>query len=295
MAQSCLGVVVTTVLLTCLVALGGELLRWVDDAGITHFARSLESVPPKYRSQVKPESIRTDRQSGVPSAQRPNPSLRMPEPAVVSGKTTKLNAYEVPFQAYEGNAQRVIVSVTFNGSVTVPMLIDTGAPGVMISPKVANRLGLFGNDEGMVVTAAGGIGGQVPAVRTFLDTVQMGGAKDTFIPATITNSISPWFEGLIGMVFMSKYSFKIDSVRNVVVLEEVQLDPVAPGGRSERWWRSQYQELHALREAWEQYASRGGLDEQRHAFAKNQVAEAEKLLGRLDRQASLHSVPQTWR
>lgn len=275
------------VVLTGPAAFGGELLRWVDDAGVTHFARSLESVPEKYRKQIKPETVRAERQPSAQLEQQRSPSSRIP--------VTKLNTYEVPFEAYEGDAQRVIVSVTFNGSVTVPMLIDTGAPGVMISTRVANRLGLFGNDEGMVVTAAAGIGGQVPAVRTFLDTVQVGGAKDTFIPATITDSISPSFEGLIGMVFMSKYSFKIDSVRNVVVFEEVQSDSRAPGGRSERWWRNQFKELHALRAAWEQYASHGNVDDEARALARNQVAEADKLLNKLDRYASMHAVPQPWR
>ena len=290
-----LGVVMALVVSIGAVAFGGELLRWVDDAGVTHFARSLDSVPEKYRKQIKPDTVRAERQPNVQAEQRLKASALMPEPTVGGGRTTKLNTYEVPFEAYEGDAQRVIVSVTFNGSVTVPMLIDTGAPGVMISPKVANRLGLFSNDEGMVVTAAAGIGGQVPAVRTFLDTVQVGGAKDTFIPATITDSISQSFEGLIGMVFMSKYSFKIDSVRNVVVFEEVQPDPRAPGGRSERWWRNQFKELHALRAAWEQYASYGSADDEAHALARNQVAEADKLLSKLDRYASMHAVPQPWR
>lgn len=295
MGSNYLGVVVALVVLTGAAAFGGELLRWVDDAGVTHFARSLESVPEKYRKQVKPETVRVERQPSAQLEQQRSPSLHLPESAARGGRITKLNTYEIPFDAYEGDAQRVIVSVTFNGSVTVPMLIDTGAPGVMISQKVANRLGLFGNDEGMVVTAAGGIGGQVPAIRTFLDTVQVGGAKDTFIPATITDSISPSFEGLIGMVFMSKYSFKIDSVRNVVVFEEVQPDPRAPGGRSERWWRSQFKELHALRAAWEQYASHGDADDQVRTFAHNQVAEADKLLSKLDRYAGLHAVPHPWR
>lgn len=287
MGSNYLGVVMALVVLTGSAAFGGELLRWVDDAGVTHFARSLESVPEKYRKQIKPEPVRAERQPSAQLEQQRSPSSRIP--------VTKLNTYEVPFEAYEGDAQRVIVSVTFNGSVTVPMLIDTGAPGVMISTRVANRLGLFGNDEGMVVTAAAGIGGQVPAVRTFLDTVQVGGAKDAFIPATITDSISPSFEGLIGMVFMSKYSFKIDSVRNVVVFEEVQPDPRAPGGRSERWWRNQYKELHALRAAWEQYVSHGDADDQVRTLARNQVAEADKLLSKLDRYAGLHAVPHPWR
>jgi predicted aspartyl protease len=280
-----------TVLSVCSPALAGELLQWVDDSGVTHFARSLESVPKQYRDRVKPEKSNMESVPKSALNQRLSPQVRSQEDGALGRAKTKLNAFAVPFEAYEGDAQRVIVSVTFNNSVTVPMAIDTGAPGLIISPKVAKKLGLFGNDEGMVLTAAGGIGGTVLAVRTFLDTVQVGGAKDTFIPATITDSISESFEGLIGMVFMSKYSFKIDSIKQVVIFEEVQSDPNAPGGRNERWWRSQFKELHALRDAWEQHS----LDGQERDFALRQVRETEKLLSKLERHASLNSVPQPWR
>lgn len=295
MPSRCVWTLVMMVSVACSSALAGELLRWVDDAGITHFARSLDSVPQKYRDQVKPEKFNAESIPKTPAAQRLSPNAHIQDASMFNGGKPILKTYEVPFEAYEGDAQRVIVSVTFNGSVTVPMAIDTGAPGLLISPKVAKKLGLFGNDEGMLLTAAGGIGGTVPAVRTFLDSVQVGAAKDTFIPATITESISDSFEGLIGMVFMSKYSFKIDSVKQVVIFEEVRPDPTAPGGRNERWWRSQFKELQALRDAWEQYASRPDVDAQEREFASSQVKEAEKLLSKLNRYASLNSVPQPWR
>lgn len=284
-------VLVMTVLSVCSSVLAGELLQWVDDSGVTHFARSLESVPKQYRDRVKPEKSNT---VSVPKSvlnQRSSSHDRPQEDVVPGRAKPKLNTFAVPFEAYEGDAQRVIVSVTFNNSVTVPMAIDTGAPGLIISPKLAKKLGLFGNDEGMVLTAAGGIGGTVLAMRTFLETVQVGGAKDTFIPATITDSVSESFEGLIGMVFMSKYSFKIDSIKQVVFFEEVQPDPNAPGGRNERWWRSQFKELHALRDAWEKHSHDG----QERDFALRQVRETEKLLSKLERHASLNSVPQAWR
>ena len=276
-------------------ALAGELLQWVDDSGVTHFARSLESVPKQYQDGVKPEKSHTELATKSAVIQPVSPTARLQDANLPGRAKSKLNAFSVPFEAYEGDAQRVIVQVTFNGSVTVPMAIDTGAPGLLISPKVAKKLGLFGNDEGMVLTAAGGIGGTVLAVRTFLDTVQVGDAKDTFIPATITDSVSESFEGLIGMVFMSKYSFKIDSVKQVVIFEEVQPDPTAPGGRNERWWRSQFKELHALRDAWGKYSAQKALDDEQRDFALMQVRETEKLLSKLDRHASLNSVPQTWR
>ena len=211
------------------------------------------------------------------------------------GEKPKLSSYEVPFEAYEGTAQRVIVSVTFNDSVTVPMVIDTGAPGLVISAPLAKKLGIFGRDDGMVLTITGGIGGQAPAIRTFVDKVQVGGATDTLIPATVVPAMSRSWEGLIGMDFMSKYSFNIDPVKQVVVFQELSPDPHAPGGRNERWWRGLFKEFHSLRAAWNNYASQGRLNSQTREFASRQVGEVDKLLSKLDRHASQNSVPQTWR
>jgi len=278
-------------------AFADEFVQWTDETGSVHFSDSLENVPAKYRPQAKQEKFKEANvlRRSATAAPLQKTDNRILEKMLDSWGDKKLSTYEVPFEAYEGDAQRVIVSVTFNDSVTVPMAIDTGAPGLIISPQVATKLGLFGRDDGMVVTAAGGLGGTVPAVRTFLDKVQVGGAKDTFIPATITRAVSPSFEGLIGMVFMSKYSFKIDSTKQVVVFEEVRPDPNAPGGRSERWWRGQFKELQALRAAWQKYASDPHKGPHQRDFGGKQVREAEKLLSKLERYASEYAVPQSWR
>ncbi len=280
----------------------GDLVRWTDEKGVLHFSDSLANVPAQYRGQVKLEKLKEE---AVPKASRSDRNLTKAQETRVVGSTSepskdkpKLNSYEVPFEAYEGTAQRVIVSVKFNDSVTAPMALDTGAPGLVISPKLANQLGLLSGDEGKVVVQAGGIGGSVSAIRTFIDKVQIGEASDIFIPATVTRSVSPAFEGLVGMDFMSKYSFKIDSVREVLIFEEIEPNPNWPGGRPERWWRDRFKELHALRTAW----SRAVPHEQQWQaqygpakFASNQVMEVDKLLDKLDRYANRHFVPQSWR
>ena len=79
----------------------------------------------------------------------------------------------------------------------------------------------------------GGMGGYVPAVRTIIDTIQVGRATQNFILATIVSAISPNFEGLLGMDFLSAYSMRIDSGREVVILEELPEDPRSYGGREE--------------------------------------------------------------
>ena len=169
------------------------------------------------------------------------------------GEKQKLNRYVIPFEAYEGASKRIIISVTFNDSVTAPMLIDTGAPGMLISPKLAEKLGVFRTDEGTLWVRAGGVGGSVPAIRTIIDKVQVGGASDRFIPTTVTPSISGSFEGLIGLDFMSKYSMKIEYGKRVVVFEEIPPDPNSKGGHDEEWWRSTFREFNKHHDEWRKY------------------------------------------
>ncbi|HEY6288370.1 MAG TPA: aspartyl protease family protein [Nitrospiraceae bacterium] len=271
----------------------GDLVQWTDENGTLHFSDSMDTVPAKYRRQAKLEKFKEEKvpQRSRSEGPRADSDRRIPGS---QGEKPTLNSYEVPFEAYEGSAQRVIVSVTFNNSVTVPMIIDTGAPGLLISSTLAKKLGVYENDEGKVATKAGGIGGSVSAVRTFIDRVQVGGAKDSFIPATITPSMSPAWEGLIGMDFMSKYSFKIDSAKQVVVFEEIASNPNSPGGHNEKWWRGLFKEFHSLGAAWKNVSQRA-RSQQEYQFAIRQTIEADKLLNKLDRHASEHSVPQTWR
>ncbi|HJT19956.1 MAG TPA: retropepsin-like aspartic protease [Nitrospira sp.] len=276
-------------------------VQWTDESGMVHFSDSLQSVPEKYRGQVKQERFKEDKpidtahpkvDCGAPAGSQARIFDRMRD--TWEGKR-KLGIFEVPFQAYEGTAQRVIVSVTLNGFVTVPMVIDTGAPGLLISPKVAQTLGLARNEEGKALSVASGIGGRTLTVRTFIEKVQVGGATDYFIPATIAAVNSSSYEGLIGMDFMSKYSLKIDPVKQLVVFEEVAPDLASPGGRSERWWRSLFSEFHNLRDAWTKASGARNITRQQRELAGSQVKEVDKLLCKLGRHADDYAVPQEWR
>lgn len=273
----------------------GDLVQWTDENGTLHFSDSMDTVPAKYRRQAKLEKFKEEK---VPPRSRLEGARTGSDDRIIEdqGEKPAHNRYEVPFEAYEGSAQRVIVSVTFNNSVSAPLILDTGAPGLVISSRLAEKLGIFSNDEGKLQSAAGGIGGTTPAIRTFIDKIQVGGAKDSFIPATIVESMgSRAFEGLIGMDFMSKYSMKIDSVKRVVVFEELSPDPNSPGGRNEQWWRGLFKEFHSLGAAWKIHASQKARSQQEYQFAVRQTKEADKLLDKLDRHASAHSVPQSWR
>ena len=66
------------------------------------------------------------------------------------------------------------------------MLLDTGSPGLLISPDLAGRLDLINESDTELLITASGIGGSVPASLTVVDSVSVGGARSEFLPATVT-------------------------------------------------------------------------------------------------------------
>jgi hypothetical protein len=230
----------------------------------------------------------------------------------------KLRRFEVPYKAYEGTAM-IVLPVTFNDSVTAPMLLDTGASGTHISLRLAEKLGIFRKDEGNLLEAITGVGGTVPAILSVIDSAKIGEAEDNFIPTTISGSISPEFEGLIGMDFMSNFTIKIDTRKHVVTFEELPPRSDMPGGHDETWWREKFHEFASKRADWKNKRdtiygrySINGASEPAVVLRKNgrmttvtvmkmkefvdyQYEEADKLLRKLDGYAVDHGVPMEWR
>jgi hypothetical protein len=214
----------------------------------------------------------------------------------------ELKRYEVPYKAYEGRAKRIIIPVTFNGSVTASMVLDTGAPGMHISYRLAEKLGILDKDEGNLLVEEA-IGGRTTwAVLTIIDTVQVDGATDHFVPTEVSSSLSEHFEGVIGMDFMANYSIHIDTKKHVVVFEERPQSPNMPAGHDETWWRTNFHRFASMRSEWKKYKE--FIDNQRgdserlkklREFADHQFGEVDKLLNRLNGYAIDHAVPMEWR
>jgi len=230
----------------------------------------------------------------------------------------KLRRFEVPYKGYEGTP-RIVLPVTFNDSITVPMLLDTGASGTHISFGLAEKLGIFKKDEGTLIEAISGIGGTVPAILTIIDNVKIGEAEDSFVPTTISSSISPDFEGLIGMDFMSNFTIKIDTRKHVVTFEELLPRSDMPGGHDENWWRQKFHEFASKRADWkskreaiyDRYSVNKASEPavvlrkegrmttitvmKMKEFVDYQYEESDKLLRKLDSYAVDHNVPMEWR
>jgi hypothetical protein len=269
-----------------------EMYKWVDESGELHIATSLTDVPPQYRDQVTRMDLGgAPAPSSTPEAasvSEPTPALDPPKP--------DLARFEVPYEN-EGATRRVIIPVTFNDNLTAPMALDTGAPGMLISIELAEKIGVFSRDSGTLLTETGGIGGSAPAILTIVDSVTVAGARDTFVPTTVTVGMSDKFEGLIGMNLLANYTVSIDSQKQVVVFEENPPSPDFRGGHDEAWWRRTFEEFRASRDFWtdREKSAQRQFSARSTAFVEFQAREAERLLQRLDLYASDNAVPRHWR
>jgi hypothetical protein len=287
---------------------GAEFYQWTDEQGTIHFSDSLGSVPPQYRDQVRAKSFRGEKENdpgAEDTAEDSEPGD--PEEELQAGA----GRYEVPYIARDAvGALRIIIPVTFNDSVTAPMALDTGAPGMIISTGLAERIGIFGRDEAKLIVITGGIGGAVPAIRTIIDKVRVQDVEDRFVPTTVTGSLSGSFEGLMGMDFMANHSIFIDTNKKVVVFEAISPASDMPGGHNEQWWRTSFEEFAAYRAKWKEFskltdrqlreATTGtgtirGNEKELKAFSEQQYEAASELFDKLNRYASEHSVPMHWR
>ncbi len=295
------GLVFACITLTFLSLLhAADFYKWTDEKGEIHFAGSLSEVPLRYRRQASSGTFKE-------KAFRKN-NLGPGEAPVQKGKRSK--TYSVPYTAFEGATSRIIVDVVFNGKITAPMVLDTGAGEVIISATLADKLDILESDRPKLDVSVSGFGGTAPAIRTILDAIQIGKLKTEFIPTRVVLPLSENFEGVIGMNFMSRYHVRIDPRKKTVTFEEIDDAQTLYGGYSERWWRSYFEEFGVYLDTTNRYveALKRYLRENRLAYssvrdavkkelrhANSQHQEAEKLLAQLNRYASLNAVPISWR
>ncbi|MCX5797610.1 MAG: retroviral-like aspartic protease family protein [Elusimicrobia bacterium] len=144
-------------------------------------------------------------------------------------------ARELAEMAAEFNKQAVpsrrvgahlIVDVVFNGKVTVPLLVDTGASQTVISPEVAAEVGLEG---GEVVHSTVADGRQVEGRLIVVDSLAVGDARVEKTPVIVIAAPGPDAKGLLGMSFLKNFMVQLDLPNSKLILES--LAPAAPAKR----------------------------------------------------------------
>jgi hypothetical protein len=275
---------------------GSDFYKWIDDEDQVHITDNYSQVPPQYRSQV--DKIIHQRMAPYDETAQPNADREKSKRSEAG-----LKHIEVPYAAFEGTSRRIIIPVTFNKSIEARLLLDTGSPGLIISPTLAGRLGLLDAEEdGNLKIKAAGIGGSVSAVLAVVDIIQVGNARSEFFPAVIAKIPSDEFEGLVGMDFMANYRIGIDTDKNVVIFDELPPPTNRLGGHDEAWWRSNFLYFtHLKAESAKQLddlESGTPMSSERDIrlhTAKKQQDAANELWRKLERYARENAVPTDWR
>jgi clan AA aspartic protease (TIGR02281 family) len=165
-----------------------EIYRWTDEAGSVHFTDSLHGVPPKYRNQVQ---IRSDRLPTAPPSAPPAPA-------------TSLSA-RVPLERMDGG---YVVQARINGRLMARLLLDTGASMTLLSPRVADQLGLAVQRNPPVLLRTAN--GQVEAGWADVESIDVGGHRAGPLRVVIHDAIKE-ADGLLGLNFLGAFRVEIHS------------------------------------------------------------------------------------
>lgn len=163
-----------------------QVYHWVDDQGTVHYSTGLESVPERYRDQVR--------------------LLPGSPPSVSSGVTRITFAPGSP----------ILVSARINGGGPVTLILDTGAERTLVAPSALIRLGVptAGAGRGELT----GVTGTSPVAVVWLTSLEVGQARAGPLPVIAHDASLGPAEGLLGRDFLDLFKVTIDSRAGVVTL-----------------------------------------------------------------------------
>jgi clan AA aspartic protease (TIGR02281 family) len=123
-------------------------------------------------------------------------------------------SYEIPL---DGDGQQLIVHGTFNGTVSGPVLVDTGASYCVLTRATARRLGLRPHSSVAVPVATAN--GEVAAGLVTLNSVQIDRARLAYVDAVIMDAVQPPLVGIIGLTFLRQFRYSVDHAAGIFRLE----------------------------------------------------------------------------
>ena len=137
--------------------------------------------------------------------------------AVLLGGASAWAAEEIPLK---GHGRALVVEATLNERYTGKFLLDTGATFCVVTRDTARDAMIKGRTGGKklrLMTAAGPIEATLAEARK----VELGSssARDVEV-AVVEEDPTPGFAGLIGLSFLGRFKYSIDSEKGVLRLEK---------------------------------------------------------------------------
>jgi clan AA aspartic protease (TIGR02281 family) len=266
----------------------GQMYKWVDEKGTTHFADDLSKIPEPYRSGAEirkvPKEVSLPENREKPTL--PINSLKVAEPEADANEVALFRRHEL-----------LLTEVTLNGRVKRHFVVDTGASFTLINRQTARELGLVVDERTPFIpifTASDVI--FTPLVT--LQSVRVGNVEVGNVEALIHNMPSD-MAGLLGNSFLNKFRVVIDSIHGKMTLFSMQgkPSPDRPGGYNREYWMGQFRfyqrNLSELKKLRTRYEGRGASSELNRI--NNSIRFFENQLDDLERKASFAGVPRNWR
>jgi clan AA aspartic protease (TIGR02281 family) len=179
-------------------------MRWpLVGAGIVVGALMLDPIAGAQYLERDVDDVRLDRLTSVG------------EPERAAAVVARAGAHhDIPLS---GDHKHLIVTGTLNGTVTGPMLIDTGASYCVLTPKTARKLGLAARRHRTIPVATAN--GQVDADLVALEALEVRDARLSGVDAVVMDAVEPPLIGIIGLNFLTQFRFSVDLAGGTLRLE----------------------------------------------------------------------------
>jgi clan AA aspartic protease (TIGR02281 family) len=124
-------------------------------------------------------------------------------------------SHDIPLR---GDGKHLIVEGTLNGTVSGPMLIDTGASYCVLTPSTARRLGLRSGARKRTVPVATA-NGRVDADLVEIGAMEIHSARLLNVDAVVMDAVEPPLIGIVGLSFLTQFRFSVDLAQGTLRLE----------------------------------------------------------------------------
>ena len=120
------------------------------------------------------------------------------------------------------DSSRITAKVIVNDKVKTKLIMDTGAPYMVISPKIANQLSDMNNMISKDVQMQWMDGSPTSGKLILLDSVSINNVTVKNVQAVVAAIpiLKDEADGLLGMSFLNKFRVNMDTARKTVVLEK---------------------------------------------------------------------------
>jgi predicted aspartyl protease len=178
--------------------LAAQIYRWVNEAGVPHYAEGLDAVPERYRAGATPLRLR-------------NKSTPATEPDAAPGPRAPAGGTVIRYSP----GRQIVTDVRINDATSARLIVDTGADHTLISRRVLTAAGVSVS-RAVATGRLVGVTGSDRLPFVMIDSLEVGGIRLGRMPVGAYDVENT--DGLLGRDVLDRFNVAIDPARGVVTL-----------------------------------------------------------------------------